>query len=164
MRDLEPVKSFSDEQMGVLGFAVGRALDFGNFLEGLPNTDAVTPEIDRVAQQILLGLSLFNRTRSLTDEYMSGETSYERLGYETESIQGAAASALDFRTLAAAVASDLPSVRLKWRTYPSVVELRAEYVAHLEALRSEDATLRERTTALLHALRLQLCFAANTFC
>jgi len=163
MRNLDPVNAFSEEQMGVLSFAVGRALDFGTFLERLPNADAVTPEIDRVAQQIVSGLSLFNRTRSLTDEHISGETSYERVEYETESIRGMAASALDFRALAAVVASDLPPVKLQWRTYPSVVELREEYVAHLETLRSEKVTPHERTTALLHTLRLQLCFVANTF-
>ena len=157
MSNLDPVKPFSEEQLGVLGFAVGRALEFGSFLERLPNTDAVTAEIDRVAQQILLGLSLFNRTRLLTEERMSGETSYERVEYETESIQGTVASALDLRALAAAVASELPPVKLQWRTYPTVVELRAEYVAHLETLRSEKASPGERTTALLHTLRLQLC-------
>jgi hypothetical protein len=75
-----------------------------------------------------------------------------------------ASSALDFRALAAAVASDLATVKLQWRMYPTVVELREEYVAHLETLRSEKVSPRDRTTALLHMLRLQLCFVANTFC
>ena len=73
-------------------------------------------------------------------------------------------SAPDFRALVAAVASDSPAVKLRWRSYSTVVELRAEYSVHLETLRDERASPGERVTALLHSLRLQLCSAANTFC
>ena len=88
MSNLEGFQSLSAEQKGVLTFVVRGGLDFGSFLERLPNAEAVTPEVDRVAEQILLGVSQFNQARSIAEDYLSRETAYEKVEYEIESMQG----------------------------------------------------------------------------
>ena len=142
--------------------SVHAALDFGGFLEQLGDTETIGPEVERVARQILWGARQFAGVRAAAEGHVELGP-YEEVEFANESTLGHAESYARLQELAASIAREKRPISLRWAIYATVVDLREEYRERSGVLAESESALPARLDALLHLLRLQLVFLANTF-
>jgi hypothetical protein len=122
--------------------------------------------VERVALRLSQALNQHYDLGPVADDAlvsMAGDLS-EEAEYANESTVAGAELFSDLRQIALQVVRDTPPMPLRWRVYPSVLELKSEFLVHLERLRSAEATAQDRLVALMNLSRLQMTFLANTFC
>lgn len=139
------------------------ALDFGEFLEKLDESQVISPDVERVAHQILWGARNFARARSAAETYVDFGR-YEEIDYANETTLNNAESHARLKELAKSVAETMRPISMRWPPYSSMLELREEYRAHIQVFSRVDALVSDRLSALMQMSRLQFIFLANTFC
>jgi len=157
--------TLSDDDLGLLRSAARTAFEFGAFLEGIATAGTVSPDGERVAALISMGLERHYGLRSVVEDYEADiKDKHESIDYVNRTTVAGGELYPDFRRLAARIAEDELPFPLQWKVYPSVLDLKREYFDHLNVLRSASSNPQQRIRALLHTTRLQLTFFANTFC
>ena len=165
LRDELAEGGLADSSWEVLRFAIRSAFEFGDFLAHLADADEASPTVEDVAKRISASLDRHYDLKSVVGEVAVRMSDLaDDVAYANESTVAGAESFASLREIAAQVVRDTPSTPLRWRVYPSVDELRSEFLVHLGTIRSQVAPTQERVAALLHTARLQMIFLANTLC
>lgn len=118
----------------MLTAVVKRALEFAEFLATVTDANTVRPGARSRPRESPTASSSSSRREA-------PPTAYEELERMDAAIVGHGAVLSRLSELFAIDAIPFP---LTWRTYPSVLELKAEYAVHIATLRDADATAAER--------------------
>ena len=160
-----PSNTLSDDDIDNMRIGVRISIDFEKFISSISSGENVEPDLGRVRRLISEGLERLNRTRSIAGDCLSTlkMSRYERVEYANESTVAGVEFFDKIGQIASDIAKDMHPIPLRWKVYPGILELRAEYLAHMETLRAIDTAAKYRVDALMNAIRLQLLFLANTF-
>ena len=160
-----PTDTFSRDDIGNLRVGVRISVDFANFVGSLSHEEFVETDWNVVRLRIAEGFQRLYGIRQIAGDYQSARelSSHEQVDYANESTAAGIEFFEHIRTVAIQIAAANRPTALRWKVYPSIVELRNEYLAHIEKLRSEESSAIERIEALMNAIQLQLLFFANTF-
>lgn len=163
--------ALNDDDVGSLRYAVRTAFEFDEFLRGIQSAETVTADPTRSAAILSKASAAFNLTapyfglRPVAKTLLSDAGgAHEEIEWTNETIVSGDETFPDLQQLAKEIAGEEFPVPLKWRVYPSVLELKREFADHFQTLRSPDSNPRQRVRSLLNTTRLQLTFFANTFC
>jgi hypothetical protein len=161
-----PTDIVSQDDLGVLRFAVRTAFEFGALITRIDDLDDAMPTVERVATEISQALAVHYGMRALAQDCLSTEAEEisEEVTYVNETIVSGGELVPRLRRIAAEIVGDAIPMPLQWQVYRSVFELKREYLEHLETLQSAHSNAQQRIYALLNTTRLQMTFLANTFC
>jgi hypothetical protein len=166
LRNQLPEGTLTESEWESIRFAIRSTFEFADFVSHLNSNSVVTPDVEQFMSRIAEGIDKLYETENIARQNVTSTSvdPFEKIEYANETTVAGANLFMGLREIASEIVRDTRPKKMKWRVYPSIVELKEEFFIHLDKLRTDDVIAQDRIIALLHAARLQIVFLANTFC